>query len=648
MLKHLPILIAAFFPSTAFAAEPDSIDDMPLEALTSLKVYSASKKSEDQLFSASAIYVITADDIRQMGATSIPDALRAVPGIEVAQLSSNKYMVASRGFGEQFANKLLVLIDGRPIYTNLFSGVIWNQNDLVLDNIKQIEVIRGPGASIWGSNAVNGVINIITKDSDQTQGNYANVLGGSQHRIAEYRSGMRFSEGDTARVAFKLRDEEDFKGTNRTDYRDGWGSGLGSFRWDKEIDYRNSYSLVGGVSDGREEQLYKFPLLAAPFSDTHQSVDHFGGFYLIGKGQRGLEDHGDLNVTTYIDRTYWDYAEGRVEIANYNIDAQHDISLNDRNTLSWGLGAKATTEDIRNTPWYIYTPDNKTSYYLNTFFQDEIALIPRKLFLDLGTKLESNTYVGFVNQPSAKLGWHIDQANMLWASVARALRIPSLGTRDLSLQVSGTPLGYVSFVGNRNFKPEELVAYEVGYKTTPTTGVYVDVTGYFNRYDQLRTFEPGPATGNIFMPFNISNAGEADVYGIEGNTKWQVNHSLWLSAGYSFAKSSFSAQSSNDTTFLQTSGKWPEQMYNIRASQKITEGVTFNASLYYTDMLPAIRIKPETKVDMNIVWQLQPGLDVTLAGENLFMPAHQEYTAALFSYPSRIGPSCYVKMAAAF
>lgn len=649
MHKYLAVISVLFFTSAAYAADSPPIEDLPLEALTKLKVYSPSKKREDQLSSPSAIYVITEEDLHQMGATNIADALRTVPGIEVAQLSANKFMVTSRGFGEQFSNKLLVLIDGRPIYTNLFSGVIWNQNDLVLDNIKQIEVIRGPGASIWGANAVNGVINIITKDSTETQGDYVNALAGDQHRVAEYRHGLRFSPSDTARVSFKFRNEEDLTGITRTDYQDQWSDGQVSLRWDKEIDYRNSYTLIGNVNKGKEDQLYKFPILVAPFSRIGPVDDEFSSYYVIGKAQRDLGSSGNLNITGYLDSTVWDYAGGRVEMSNYNIDAQHDFTLNERNELSWGGGIKLASEDIRNTPWYIYTPSHKTSYYLNTFFQDEIAVIPRKLFLQLGTKLESNSFVPFAHQPAAKIAWHVDQANVLWGSVARALRIPSLGTRDLSLQVSGTAGGYVSLIGNNGFKPEELIAYEIGYKSTPTTGVYLDVTGYYNSYDKLRTFEAGASVGNIFLPNNISNAGQADVYGVEANVKWRVNPRLWLSTGYGFSKSSFELTGNAvDATFMQTSGKWPQQMFNLRGSQKILENVSFNASLYYTDPLPAVHIKPETKLDANIAWTLAPGLEVALAGENLFMPPHQEYVAPLFGYASRIGPSYYARLTAAF
>jgi iron complex outermembrane recepter protein len=640
-------IVCVAFP--ALAGEHPPLEDLTLEDLTQLKVYSASKKTEDQLFSPSAIYVITANDLQQMGATNIVDALRTVPGIEVAKLSANKWMVASRGFGEQFSNKLLVLIDGRPIYSNLFSGVLWNQNDLVLDNIKQIEVIRGPGASIWGSNAVNGVINIITKNSSDTQGNYVNALAGDQHQIAEYRSGVRLSETDTTLLSFKFRNEENFAGINEPRYQDHWDSANASFRWDKESDYRNSYSLIGNINQGHEEQLYKLPILAAPFSLTTEATDAFKGFYVIGNVQKGLEDKGDLHITSYIDYTNWKYALGRVEISNYNIDAQHDIALNERNEFSWGIGTKIVSETIRNTPWYIYTPNHKDSYYLNTFFQDQIALIPKKLFLNIGTKLESNTFVSFANQPSAKLAWHIDQANMLWASVARALRIPSLGTRDLSLQVLATPGGYISQIGNNYFKPEELIAYEVGFKSTPTTGVYLDLTGYFNRYDQLRTFELGPAVGNIALPFNISNKGEADVYGLEAHAKWQATSRLWLSAGYSLARLSFSlAQNTNDQIFLQSARKWPEQMFHLRTSQKIFENVTFNTSLYYNDSLPSIAIKSQTKIDANISWEVLQGLELSVAGENLFMPEHQEYATPLFGFPNRIGPSYYARITATF
>lgn len=628
----------------------DNFTDMSIDELTQVKVYSASKKNEEQLSSPAAIYVITRQDIKQMGVTNIADALRTVPGLHVAKLSSNKWMVASRGFGEQFSNKLLVLIDGRPIYSTLYSGVTWDQHDLLLDNIKQIEVIRGPGATIWGANAVNGVINIITRSSEETVGNYLNVIvGNNPQGVVEGRVGRQLSDHSHFRSSLKFKAVNDNEGINRPSYQDAWHSESFDFRYDNQKDYENSLSLTGNIYAGHEDQLYRTPTLSAPFSLTSEATEIFKGFYLNGKYQKGLRKNGDLNISGYVDYNHWDYVRAAFDTKTISTDIQHDIALDNRNTISWGGGQKIVRTEIDSTDWFNYTPPNRTRYYSNLFLQDQIALVPKTLFLTLGTKLESSSFISFTHQPSAKLAWKATGSSLVWGSVSRALRTPSIGTQDLSLQVSGAPGGYTALIGNNTFKPEELIAYEFGYKSTPMTGLQFDLASYYNTYNNLRTFEIGTPYGNIATPLNIANYGHAETHGVEVSTKYRFSPLFWVSADYAYSSLNLDLKNNAvDSTFLLNKGKWPQQTFSLRSSYQLAENLNWNNSFYYVDSLPAISIKHHSTVDTNLTYAITDTTEIAVSANNLFGSAYQEYSAPLFSYPSKIGQSYYVRITSSF
>lgn len=625
---------------------------MPLEELTRQKIYSVSKKSENPTQSPSSVYVITNEDLRQMGIMHWAEALRTVPGLHVARLNANKWMVTSRGFSEQFSNKLLVLIDGRVVYSPLFSGVFWDQQDIPLEDIKQIEVIRGPGATIWGANAVNGIINVITKHSKETQGNFVSTLASTNgDRILSGYSGHQTAESGYYRAFAKLRDSGDYPAISARSYDDGWKFGRAGFRYDQALAGKDSLNVQGELFKGAENQYYNLPSLSAPFTVRDEHEETFKGGNISAKWQHSISPDTDLNLHAYLDYNDRDLRVANVHVGIADIEAQVDTHLNERHTLSIGGGYRFITDWIENTPYLIYTPDNRITHVVSAFVQDEIALVPHTLFLTLGSKVEYNSYSDIDFQPSAKLAWHIDKHNMLWAGVSRALRTPSRGTQDLSLQVVGTGAGYMARVGNPRFDPEELIAYEIGFKTTEISGLTADITAFYNQYDKLRTFQLGPSAGinNVGFPFNISNGGSAGNLGFEAAAKYYFTPRHWVSAAYTYFRPDLSLDSNVvDNVFLTDAGRSPKQQLAIRSSYKMLENVTLNNSLYSVGRLHSINIDSYLRYDANIVFNISDNADLTIAALNMFDSRHQEFSAPLYGDAAEVPRTLYAQVSLHF
>ncbi len=624
----------------------DNIAELSLEELSELKVYSASKRSEDSDKSPSSVYVITQKDLKQMGVTHIADALRTVPGLQVAKLSSSKWMVSARGFGEQFSNKLLVLIDNRPVYSTLYSGVYWDQQDVALDNIKQIEVIRGPGATLWGANAVNGVINIITKNAEETQGNYLSSTYGTDYRGIEARSGFKLNDQEHMRASLKLNNREDTKTLKNTSNNDEWNSGRVDFRYDNRINSYKSLNLNGELYRGIENIDYNLPSLADGFVKRINTDETYEGLTLDGKWQESLDESSDLLLSSYLNYDKRNFALTTFEILTFSINAQNDVQLSEGNSLIWGGGYTLVEDKIDNSIYLTYTPDERSSNVFNIFAEDTITLSSSNdVYLTLGSKLEHNGYTGFELQPSTKLSWQLDKSDLLWASVSRAVRTPSRGTHNLSLQAVGTPRGYISQIGNSNFESEEVIAYEAGYKTTLSNSLQLDTTVFYNQYENLRAFSPSQAFNNIAIPLNINNNGEATSSGFEISTNYNFSDNLefWLS--YSYINMGFSLnQPIADNTFLNSAERTPQQQFNVRSQYLVTPDLTLNNSFYYVDQAQALGVDDYLKWDANISYEFSQQINFVFAAENLLDPHHQEFSRPLYSNAAEVPRAVFAKI----
>jgi iron complex outermembrane receptor protein len=631
--------VIALLSHQAFAEDSNTLKD-----LVGTQIYSASKKEEDLYRSPSAAFVISADDIKRLGVRHVADALRSVPGLQVAKITSNKWMVASRGFGEQFSNKLLVLVDGRPIYTSLFSGVLWYQEDVPIVDIAQVEVIRGPGATLWGANAVNGVINIITKSTRTTLGTRINTTFGTTDKgelqeIIEAQTGKAVKDVGTIRATLKGRNDPSYSSAQHLeDYDDSWQNGSINFRVDSEPNTEKSYKITGSAFNADSNQTYTYPSLSAPFSIRDQGKETSKGGHIYGELTNELDATSSLTLSSYLDYTDWHYAGYNPSFVDGSLEAQYDFNIFDNWKTITGAGYKFTADKVRDSAYLITSPSSSTAQFGNAFIQTKIPLITNEVFGTIGTKIESSTYDDFNLSPSAKLSWEPNPLLMTWLSWSKAYRTPSRNTFNLTTYSRGTPAGYVGIIPSEQFKSEGVEAFEGGLRVNPIPGLQVDTAVFSNHYDNLRTFLPGPpAPAPISTPLYISNSGYADNRGIEISSTYQTTPALRLNASYSYHDLNFKSDPGMvDRVYLNSGDKWAKHAITAGSSYLISDNVTANVSGYYYSKQPAMNMPAYLKLDSNVSWQVLENMEVVAGVDNLADNTHPEYSAQLYGEATEV------------
>jgi iron complex outermembrane receptor protein len=663
--QHASVALPLFVFSAAiptYATEETDLFDMPLESLMNIEVTSVSKKEEKLSEAASAIYVITQEDIRRGGFTNVPEALRMVPGIHVAQIDSYKWAITSRGFNRQFSNKLLVLIDGRTVYTPLFSGVFWDVQDTVIEDIERIEVIRGPGATLWGANAVNGVINIITKKAKDTQGTLASVGAGyNEEFLGTVRQGGKLENGHY-RLYAKRNDRKATETLAGNDAGDDWYKSQVGFRSDWKRDSKLSYTLQGDAYDVGEESRNSLPILTPPFTNVVNDQITAKGFNLLTRFDYEKSATSKYRLQAYIDYTARDTAVLDQQRATYDLDFQHNLTVDDRNEVVWGMGYRYTKDNLNDSAYLNYTPDSDSYDLINIFVQDKFALAPDKLYLTVGAKVEHNDYTSFEPQPSARLSWLVDEQRTVWASVARAIRTPSRAETGLNLVGSsapagafgaGTPASFITQVGGADVTSEKLLTYELGYRYIPNQKVSVDVTTFYNDYEDLRTFEAGApfvTTRDGFgphleIPFLVDNKGYGNSFGIELATNWQVTNDWRLEGSYTFLNMDLDTDIDSSDPFLKPEeGNSPHNMANLRSYWNVSKDVEWDNSIYYVDNLATANVDSYIRLDTRLGYHVADNIELSLIGTNLLDDWHQEFSQGLYGRPSEIGRSIFGKI----
>ena len=462
ILNYIPLVVLSLVVQNALAEPESNPGTLSIEQMKNLTITSVSKGPERAFDAASAIFVITAEDIRRSGAESIPEALRLAPGLQVAQVDSNKWAVTSRGFAGIYANKLLVLIDGRSVYTPEFSGVVWDAQDVVMEDIKRIEVIRGPGATLWGANAVNGVINIITKHASETQGKLVSgVYGNNQIGKSETgRYGGKIDDYTYYRVYEKYFDRGDVQRADGANSYTDWSQSRTGFRLDREDNGNDNSFTVQGDAYYSEKHRQTVAISLTPREIDH--TDSNGGGNILGRFTHKYQNGSESVLQLYFDNASRDHILFNRSINTYDADFQHTWDINNSNRLTWGLGYRFVEADILAES--VQFDFGQNSYYQNlysSFIQDRYEVVNNKVFLTLGSKFEHNDYTGFEVQPSARLSWLPTENQTLWTAVSKAVRTPNIGERDISLVVGTSPStgGLQKVVGNDQFDSEKLVAY---------------------------------------------------------------------------------------------------------------------------------------------------------------------------------------------
>jgi iron complex outermembrane receptor protein len=513
-----------------------------LEDLMQIEVTSVSKKEQKLNRVAAAVYVLTHEDIRRSGYSSLPETLRMVPGLQVARIDGSKWAISARGFNGQYANKLLVLIDGRSVYTPLFSGVYWDLQNIPLEDVERIEVIRGPGATMWGANAVNGVINIITRHTRDTQGGLASVGAGTEEMASGmFRYGGKAGSQAHYRAYLRHFERDELADARGGPAADDWNVLRSGFRMDWDASPKDAISVHGDLFRARNGQRINSFLLRPPYAETVKDRMESSGGYFLTQWTHRFSERSDMGVQFYYDRSdRRDLILGAL-YDTLDFDFQHRYAVSGRQELVWGLGHRTTRDQVTATRMATLNPDHLAFQLTSAFVQDEIVLAPERLFLTLGTKLEHNSFTGFEIQPTAKLLWSPERRHAVWASVSRGVRTPSRGERYARLNLSSQPgpggLAILASVfGNPALPSETLLANEAGYRFQPVERLSFDVAAFYNQYRHLLR----SATGNpvldpvpvphLVVPVRLESGNRSNWSGLEVSAQWTA-HRRWKLAG---------------------------------------------------------------------------------------------------------------------
>jgi iron complex outermembrane receptor protein len=625
----------------AASTPPQSdLTQVSLENLMNMEVTSVSRKEQKISQVASAIYVIRQEDIRNSGALNIPDLLRMVPGLDVAQISSSAWAISARGFNLQFANKLLVLIDGRAVYTPLFGGTFWDTQDVPLEDIDRIEVIRGPGGTVWGANAVNGVISIITKKAADTQGALVTVGGGTRaQEFGTLQYGGKIKKDTSYRIFAKYQNGDASPDLNEQNGEDGWYLLHGGFRADSNLSAKDSLTVQGDIYTGQEGAVIVHSVFTPPENINVQEVAAVSGGNILGRWDHTFSSRSDTTIQFYFDKSDRGGPESDEVRDTVDFDFQNHIVLGPRHDLIWGAGFRHTVDLDIGTVDQAFLPPRYSAGLFSAFVQDQITLTPNRVVLYLGSKLENNYFTGFDAEPSARVAWTPSERRTFWAAVSRAARTPT--RRDIGLDAALAALpgpAEVELVGNPKFQSEHLIAYEAGYRAQATERVSVAVTVFFNDYHGLESIEPLPSVIDTsstppltILPLSLSNLMYGTTEGVESYVHWKVTNRWTLSPGYSFLEMHLHLKptSQDSISVADTQGSNPGHQAQLRSHVEVSSKFAWDTNAYFVGALPAQFVPSYTRLDSQLTWRLGERLQLSVVGQNLLKDHHVEFTDQL-------------------
>lgn len=642
-------------PQTLASSQSD-LTEVSIENLMNMEVTSVSKKEQKLSQVAAAIYVITQEDIRRSGALNIPDLLRVVPGLDVAQINSNTWAISARGFNSEFANKLLVLIDGRAVYTPLFGGAYWGTQDVPLEDIDRIEVIRGPGGTVWGANAVDGVISIITKKAGDTQGGLVTGGGGTQaQEFGTLQYGGKIKDDSSYRIFAKYQNNDHLSDLNGQDGEDGWHLLHGSFRVDSKLSAKDSLTTQGDIYTGEEGAVIVHSVFTPPENIDVQRIAVLSGGNILGRWDHTFSSRSDTTVQFYFDRYRRGGPESDEVRDTFDFDFQNHRVLGARQDLIWGVGYRHTADLDIGTVDQAFLPPKFSGNLFSAFVQDQIALKPDCLSLYVGSKLENNYFTGFDLEPSARLAWTPSKRKTFWAAISRASRTPT--RRDVGLNAALAALpgpAEVALLGNPDFQSEHVIAYEVGYRAQPIDRLSLAITMFFNNYHGLESietlpsfFEPNATPPLLVLPKSLGNLMYGTTEGLEIYLNWKITNRWTLSPGYSFLEMHLHTDAISLDTFsgADTEGSNPGHEAQLRSHVELSSKFAWDTSAYYVGALRAQFVPSYTRLDSQLTWRLGEALTLSAAGQNLLKDHHSEFNDQLQSVDSsQVKRSAYAKI----
>ena len=633
------VITALLCPPAPSQEQKRDLTALSLEDLMNIEVTSVSKKEQKLSHTAAAIFAISAEDIRRSGATRIPDLLRMVPGIDVAQIENSVTAVSARGFNGRYANDLLVLVDGREVYTPTFGGVFWDVLDLPLQNVERIEVIRGPGGTVWGGNAVNGVINILTKPATDTQGAMIVAGGGNLGQaFGTLQFGDRLSKSTAYRLYSKYLNQGQLGGLNTPEGADNWHMIRAGFRTDSTLTAHDGLMFQGDLYRGREGLPTSLLTgIGAPRQEVNTWMDLSGGF-LQSAWKHRFSTRSDTDLELSFDR--YKRLDVLGESRNtFAVDFQHHFAWKARHDIVWGVNYSHSDFDSQANLNISFTPSASVFTKAGSFIQDEIALVPSRVFFTLGTKLEKNTYTGLNLMPSARLGWMPGRGHMFWAAVSRAIRSPGTDNVNMRINFSGFPGPHglpvlTGIIGNPNFDDEHMLAYEAGYRTTVIKNLFLDIATFYNLYSNRPTLqamppfiEAAPPPPHVFLPVSGRNLMSGEAHGIELTATWRVTDRWMLSPSYAYRgiHMYLRAPSADWSSILVAEGSSPVHSAQLRSHFNLCSSFSWDAASYFVDRLRSGPVPAYTRVDTGITWQPVKTFTASIFGQNLADSEHLEF-----------------------
>ena len=614
-LLFLLIGLGGLVPRAAGQTEPvlpppDDLKKLSVDQLLDMVVTSVSKRPEKLLDVASAIQVITGDDISRSGATSIPEALRLASNLEVAQIDSRQWAISARGFNDLFADKMLVLIDGRSVYTPLYGGVYWDVQDTLLEDIDRIEVISGPGATQWGANAVNGVINITTKSAKDTQGGL--LLGGGGTELSDFggaRYGGRLAPNVYYRIYGKYTERGNSDEPNGQNGNDAWRTGQGGFRVDWEAAGGNVITFQGDAYDATMGQVGPDNIRA-------------NGGNLLGRWSDQVTDSSDFKVQVYYDQTHRRIPGSFTQnVGTYDSDFQYHLLLGNAHDIVCGFGYRREDDSIVNyTPAEAFLPPDRGQKLFNAFAQDDIALGQGQWHLIVGSKIEHNDYTGFELEPSGRLAWTPDRKQTVWTAVSRAVRTPN--RVDVDLYSPATPP--YTIAGGPNVVSEKLIAYELGYRVQVDPRLAVSVSTFYNDYHDLRSLEPLDPP----LPFPVvrSSGLAGDSVGAELTADWRVTNAWRLRAGYTDLRASSEPQPGTpDRSASRSVAHDPNQQFSLHSLWDVSDTWQLDANFRAIGPISSQSVPGYAEMDLRLGWRPGAGWELSIDGQNLLHSQHAEF-----------------------